>query len=59
MYGIIIDGSFLHSTSHDKQEDAESVAESVLLDRENNTQAEVFKIVKTMKKVTTIITEGE
>ena len=59
MYGIIINNWILHSIDHKTQEDAESVAESVLLDQDCNTLAQVFKIVKTMKKVTTIITEGE
>ena len=59
MYGIIMNGSSFHSLSHKEQIDAESIAESLLLSDDINTKAQVFKIVKTMKKVTTIITEGE
>ena len=58
MYRIIING-MLHQTRFPSEDDAISVAESVLLGDDTNTQAQVFKIVKTMKKVTTIITEGE
>ena len=58
MYGIIIDG-MPQTGRYQSEDDAISVAESVLLDDDTNEYAQVFKIVKTMRKVTTIIMEGE
>ena len=59
MYGIIINDGIFHSSNHRTQEEAESIAESVLLGDDINIKAQVFKVIKTMKKATTIFTEGE